>query len=75
MSKRLQVLISEGLDRRVRKAAQRRRVSAGQWVRDAIEQALREDRPAADPLASLSALGGPTGDVEQMLAEIEAGRS
>ena len=75
MSKRLQVLISEGLDRRLRKAAQRRRVSAGAWVRDAIERALQEDRTAADPLTTLAGLGGPTGDVQQMLAEIDAGRS
>lgn len=74
MSHRLQVLISEALERQVRKAAQRRRLSTGAWVRDAIERALREPRDAADPLAKLASLGGPTGDIDQMLAEIEAGR-
>lgn len=74
MSIRLQVLIPEGLDARVRKAAQRSRLSKGAWVRAAVERALAEDRPAADPLAKLAALGAPTGDIEQMLAEIEAGR-
>ena len=74
MSHRLQVLIPEGLDARVRKAAQRGRVSKGEWVRQAIEQSLAQDRSVADPLARLSALGGPTADIEQMLAEIEAGR-
>ena len=73
MSTRLQVLVPEGLDRRIRKAAQRRRQSVGAWVREALEHALREDR-AADPLDRLAALGAPTGDVEQMLAEIDAGR-
>jgi hypothetical protein len=74
MSIRLQVLIPEGLDRRVRKAAQRRRLSTGAWVREALELALAEDRPAADPLDGLAKLGAPTGDIEQMLAEIDAGR-
>ena len=71
---RLQVLVSESLQRRVRKAAQRSRLSAGAWVRQAIERSLADDRPAGDPLDRLSALGAPTGDIDQMLAEIEAGR-
>jgi hypothetical protein len=74
MSIRLQVLIPEGLDARVRKAAQRRRLSKGAWVRLAIERAMTDDRLPADPLATLSSLGAPTGDIDQMLAEIEAGR-
>jgi hypothetical protein len=73
MSIRLQVLITESLDRRIRKAAQRQRLSNGAWVRQAIEHALQEDR-AVDPLDRLASLGGPTGDIEQMLAEIDAGR-
>ena len=72
---RLQVLISPGLERRIRKAAQRKRVSKGEWVRQAIEVALTEGTREPDALARLSALGAPTGDLEQMLAEIEAGRS
>ncbi|MEK6630666.1 MAG: antitoxin [Acidobacteriota bacterium] len=74
MSIRLQVLIPEGLDTRLRKAAQRSRLSKGAWVRRAIERAMVDDRLPADPLAKLSSLGAPTGDIEQMLAEIEAGR-
>ncbi len=74
MSTRLQVLVPEALDRKVRKAAQRSRLSAGAWVRQAIERALADDRPAGDPLEKLSGLGAPTGDIDQMLAEIEAGR-
>ena len=75
MSNRLQVLISASLDARLRKAAQRNRLSKGEWVRRAIERQLEDPRLPADPLVTLAALGGPTGDVEQMLAEIEAGRS
>jgi hypothetical protein len=74
MSRRLQVLVPEGLDARIRKAAQRTQLSKGEWVRQAIERALAEERPAADPLQKLASLGAPTADIEQMLAEIEAGR-
>jgi hypothetical protein len=73
MSTRLQVLLPESLDRRIRKAAQRQRLPTGAWVRQALEQALQEDR-SVDPLDRLAGLGGPTGDIDQMLAEIEAGR-
>ena len=75
MSVRLQVLLPRGLDARVRKAAQRNRLSKGEWVRRAIERALSDGRAAADPVAALAALGAPTGDIEQMLAEIDAGRA
>ena len=74
MSHRLQVLIPKGLDARVAKAAQRRRISKGEWVRRAIEQALTEGPREVDALKRLEALGAPTADVSQMLAEIEAGR-
>jgi hypothetical protein len=73
MSHRLQVLIPESLERRIRKAAQRKRLSTGAWVRQALERSLQEDRPA-DALDQLGRLGAPTCDIEQMLAEIEAGR-
>jgi hypothetical protein len=74
MSKRLQVLVPDGLDARVTKAAQRKRVSKGEWVRRALERALQEPHEDADPVSRLARLGGPTGDISQMLAEIDAGR-
>jgi hypothetical protein len=73
-SYRLQVLIPETLQRRIRKAAERRRLSAGAWVRQAIERQLADDRPASDPLDRLRSLGAPTGDIDQVLSEIDAGR-
>jgi hypothetical protein len=73
MSHRLQILVPEALDRRIRKAAHRNRLSAGAWVRQAIERAL-QDNHRGDPLDQLARLGAPTGDIDQMLAEIEAGR-
>lgn len=74
MSIRLQILVPEALERRVRKAAQRRQLPVGAWVREAIERALAEGPATGDALARLSGLGAPTADIEQMLAEIEAGR-
>ena len=75
MTHRLQVLVPERLDARVRKAAQLGRMSKGEWVRRAIERALDNPLAAPDPLARLGGLGAPTGDIDQMLAEIEAGRA
>jgi hypothetical protein len=72
---RLQVLISPALDARIRKAAQRARISKGEWVRRAIERALRGPSAAVDPLERLGRLGAPTADIDDMLAEIDAGRS
>ncbi len=77
MSHRLQVLIPEELDAQVRKAAQRSGTSKGEWVRRAIEKALgqaRRKRGVSDPMARLQSLGAPTGDIERVLSEIEAGR-
>lgn len=74
MSYRLQVLIPSSLATRLRKAAERKRISRGEWVRRAIERALSDERAAADPVEALSALEAPTADIEQMLTEIETGR-
>ena len=75
MSHRLQVFIPEELDARIRKAARRLRVSKGEWVRRAVEAALRSasgQRDDADPLSRLGSLEAPTADIDQMLSEIEA---
>ena len=70
----MQVLIPMSLELRVRKAALRSRVSRGEWVRRAIERALSDPSDRSDPVKELAALSGPTGDIDQLLAEIEAGR-
>jgi hypothetical protein len=72
--RRLQVLVPASLDARVERAAGRERLSKGEWVRRALERALDAEQLAADPLGDLASLAGPTGDIERMLAEIEAGR-
>mgnify|MGYP001819465700 FL=1 len=79
MSHRLQVLIPETLDARIRKEASRQGVSKGEWVRRAIQHVLQHGTSSAagrrDPLARLAALDGPTADIDRMIEEIEAGRS
>ncbi len=75
MSHRLQVLVPEDLDRRLDKAARRARVSKGKWVRQALERILAAEMSAANPVARLAALDAPTADIDQMLAEIESGKS
>jgi len=77
MSHRLQVLISPELDAQLEKAAQRSRVSKGEWVRRAIQDSLKKtdaQRSAGDPLVKLASLDAPVSDIDQMLADIEAGR-
>jgi len=67
-------LISESLEVRLVEAARRSRLSKAEWVRRAIERTLSSEKMASDPLEELSRLGAPTGDIEQILAEIKAGR-
>jgi hypothetical protein len=74
MKHRLQVLIPEQLNARITRAARRQRTSKGEWVRRVLEENLRRGGDQPDPLEQMRALNGPTADIEQMLAEIEAGR-
>lgn len=72
MSHRLQVLIPEELDLALSQAAARDRVSKGEFVRSAIESALAARIADEDPVTRLAGLNAPTGDIEQMLQEIES---
>ena len=76
MSHRLQVLIPPDLDAQIDKAAQRSRVSKGEWVRRALKESLRQGAKGspANPVAKMASLNGPTAGIDQMLTEIEAGR-
>ena len=75
MSVRLQIIVSEGLERRIRKSAQRSRLSTSAFVRRAIERALAEEQDGGDALARLAALEAPTADLDQILSEIDSGRA
>ncbi len=59
------------------KAAQRQRISKGELVRRALEQALQQTLRVSepgDPLEQLKSLEAPTGDIAEVLSEIDAGR-
>ncbi len=78
MTKRLQVLFDDAEMRDIQRAAQRRRMTVAEWVRQATRRA-RSDDARSDPADKLAALhraaryGFPTGDVKKLLAEIERG--
>jgi hypothetical protein len=72
MSHRLQVLIPDSLDVAISAAAARRRISKGEFVRSALEQALAQQVADADPVARLAALNAPTADVAEMLEDVES---
>ena len=76
-SKRMQLLIPEAMETRLRRAAERDRVPRGAWVRQAIEERLERvvGPTPEDPLAELRKLNGPTSDICTMIDEIEVGRS
>ena len=78
MSKRLQVLLPDQEMADIRRMARRERIAVGEWVRRALRE-TRARKPVNDPEAKLRAVrqgaaySFPTGDVRQMLDEIEQG--
>jgi hypothetical protein len=78
MSKRLQVLLDEPELREIQKIARAERTTVAEWVRRALRSARRRE-PLGDPGKKLAAVRAaarhayPTGDLDQMLAEIERG--
>ena len=78
MSIRLQVLFDDHEITEIRRVAKRHRMTVAEWVRQALRHA-RRDEPVADPRRKLAAVreaasgGYPTGGIEQLLSEIEAG--
>ena len=56
------------MDARLEKAAQRNRVSKGEWVRKALEESLLPGKfrakTYADPVARLAALHSPVSDID-----------
>lgn len=70
--------MSEAEYREIREAAERRRLTVSEWVRQTLRRA-RDTEPVSDIGPKLEAVRAavrheyPTADVEQMLREIEAG--
>lgn len=79
MSTRLQVVLDDAEMEEIRLAATKQRMTVSEWVRQALRRARASD-PDADKERKLAALRKamtydfPTADIDQMLAEIEAGR-
>lgn len=78
MSKRLQVLLDESEWREVQRAARAGRLTIAEWVRRALRLARRQE-PSGDLHRKLDAVRAgalhafPSGDIDQMLDEIEQG--
>jgi hypothetical protein len=79
MSKRLQILVSEREAEQFRRSAEREGQSLSEWARLAMRdvqkrQAMKTSEQKLRALERALTHSHPTGDVEQMLAEIESGR-
>jgi hypothetical protein len=78
MSHRLHVLIPAELDAQIGAAAERGHISKREWVRRALQESLQRSGkagPKSNPVARLAKPHAPTGDIDQMLADVETGRS
>lgn len=78
MSKRLQVILSDQEMEEIQSVARQEHMTVSQWVRHALFTARRSrsTRDAARKIAAIRAAARhefPTGDIQQMLAEIEKG--
>ncbi len=80
MSVRLQVVMDETELREIQRAARRRRLTVSEWVRGALRAARRAEPGTGrgrklDAIRAASRQALPTADIDQMLAEIAAGRT
>jgi predicted ATPase len=78
MSKRLQVLFEESELDEVRREAERHHMTVAEWVRQALRAARRQEpeREAQEKLDAIRRAAEhdfPSGDIDQLLAEIERG--
>lgn len=78
MIKRLQVLLKEPEMREIRRMARSQKMTVAEWVRQALREARRH-QPLQDSAKKLEVVrlavrhNYPTGDIDQMLAEVERG--
>lgn len=82
VSKRLQVLVHEEEYAEIQGAARGCRLTVAEWVRQAMREALAAAQQPSDPAAArLRAIAEasqhefPTADIDEMLEDIEAGRT
>ncbi len=80
MSKRLQVVLPDDEYRAIQDAAKREGKPIARIVRDSLRRTLAEG-PEVEPADRIAAVlrfarfSGPTGDIDQILEEIERGRA
>lgn len=78
MTKRLQVLFDDDELRELQRLARRRRMTTAEWVRASL-RAARDAESGADVTQKLAAVrhassySFPTGDIDELLADIERG--
>jgi hypothetical protein len=78
MAKRLQVIVRDPEYREIQRMARSRHMSIAEWVRQALDLARRRE-PITDVGKKLEVIRAavrhdyPSGDIEDMLAEIESG--
>lgn len=78
MAKRLQVIVRDPEYREIQRMARSRHMSIAEWVRQALDLARRRE-PSIDVGRKLETIRAavrydfPSGDIEDMLAEIESG--
>jgi hypothetical protein len=78
MAKRLQVIIRDPEYREIQRMARSRHMSIAEWVRQALDLARRRE-PITDVGKKLEIIRAavrydyPSGEIEDMLAEIESG--
>jgi hypothetical protein len=78
MSKRLQVILDEEEMRALQDIAKRHHTTVAEWVRQTLRAARRQE-PRVDAERKLKVIRAavrhkfPSGDIQQMLAEIERG--
>ena len=78
MSKRLQVILQDPEYREIQRVARSRHMSIAEWVRQALDLARRKE-PIGNMAKKLEAVRQaaqfqyPSGDIDTMLNEIEAG--
>ena len=79
MSTRLQIVMSEAEVASLRQVARRAGLTVSEWARRAL-RAARDSQAGPSPASRLEALdrallcNHPTGDIDDMLADIERGR-
>ncbi len=80
MGKRLQVLLKDPEYQEIQQAAHARNISVAEWVRQALSLARRSEPSGSvekkmEAVREAARFEFPTGDIDQMLADIERGYS